>query len=61
MAAKAGQALKRAGVFVCGLDVIGTKVVEANVFAPGGLTDAGAFCGVDFVAALVDRFLHAAR
>jgi len=57
VAARAGRALRQAGVFVCGLDVIGTKVVEANVYAPGGLTDASAFCGVDFVGALVDRFL----
>jgi hypothetical protein len=35
------------------LDVISGKIVEANVFSTGGLTDAGAFAGVDFCAAVI--------
>jgi glutathione synthase len=50
-----GPVLRRAGLFFCGLDVIGDKVVEVNVFSPGGLQDAALFGGVDFVGALVDR------
>jgi glutathione synthase len=53
----AGEALVEQGIFLCGLDVIGHHVVEANVFAPGGLTDAGRFAGVDFTGALLDAFL----
>ncbi len=49
-----GPVLRAAGLFLCGLDVIGEKVVEVNVFSPGGMTDASAFGGVDFLSAVVD-------
>lgn len=35
-----------------GLDLVGSRVVEVNVFAPGGFGDASSFGGVDFVEAL---------
>ena len=57
VAEQAGAALVAQGIFLCGLDVIGRHVVEANVYSPGGLTDAGDFAGVDFVGAMVDAFL----
>ncbi len=50
---KAGQALYAQGILLAGLDVISGKIVEANVFSTGGLTDAGAFAGVDFCAAVI--------
>ena len=40
--------LKEEGFFFAGLDIIGDKVVEINVFSPGGLRDAAEFAGVDF-------------
>ncbi len=35
--------LKRDGIFFAGVDFIGTKIVEINVFSPGGLVDAEVF------------------
>ena len=48
------------GLFFVGLDLIGTKVVEVNVFSPGGLGDAEKFGGVDFTTPLLDAFEVAA-
>ena len=42
------------GVFLAGLDVIGNKIVEINVFSLGGFGDAGRFVHRDFVAAYLD-------
>jgi glutathione synthase len=42
------------GLFMVGLDLIGTCVVELNVYSPGGLADAGRFADRDFHAAVVD-------
>ncbi len=50
---RAGQALYAQGILLAGLDIISGKIVEANVFSTGGLTDAGAFAGVDFCAAVI--------
>ena len=49
--------LREQGLWHVGLDVVGDQIVECNVFSPGGLQDAGAFAGVDFVAEVVERFL----
>ncbi len=54
VASAVGPVLRAEGLFLCGLDVIGDKVVEANVFSPGGLTDASAFGSVDFLSRVVD-------
>lgn len=51
----AGPWLRRAGVWLAGLDVIGDRVIEVNVFSPGGLRDAGRLEGVDFSDAIVER------
>jgi glutathione synthase len=50
---RAGQALYSQGILLAGLDIISGKIVEANVFSTGGLTDAGAFAGVDFCASVI--------
>ena len=42
------------GVFLAGLDVIGRKIVEINVFSPGGFDDASRFANRDFTAAYLD-------
>lgn len=49
-----GPVLRKAGVFLAGLDVVGDKVVEVNAYAPGGFGDAEAFEGVDFLGAVLD-------
>lgn len=36
------------GMFLVGLDIVGDKVLEANVFTPGGLPEIAAIHGVDF-------------
>jgi glutathione synthase len=45
--------LKADGVFLAGLDIIGSKIVEINVFSPGGFQDAGVFANRDFIQGLL--------
>ncbi|MFT5686728.1 MAG: glutathione synthase [Myxococcota bacterium] len=54
IAAAIGPRLASDGILLAGLDIIGSKVVEVNTFSPGGLPDAGRFCGVDFLAPVLD-------
>ena len=61
LVAQVGPLLVQQGLWHVGLDVVGDKVVECNVFSPGGLGDASRFEGVDFTTALVDRFLASLR
>jgi glutathione synthase len=42
------------GMFLVGLDVVGDKLMEINVFSPGGLGSAQKFERVDFTNAVVD-------
>lgn len=42
------------GMFLVGLDVVGDKLMEINVFSPGGLGSAQAFEGVNFTHAVLD-------
>lgn len=51
-ARRIGGVLMRHGVELAGLDFIGDRVVEVNVFSPGGLHDADRFCGVSFSEAI---------
>jgi glutathione synthase len=46
--------LVRDGMFLVGLDVAGDKLMEINVFSPGGIRVATHYEGVDFGAAIVD-------
>jgi glutathione synthase len=57
LAARVGPTLIGQGLWHVGLDVVGDRVVECNVFSPGGMGDAGAFARVDFIRPLVRRFL----
>ncbi len=41
------------GMFLVGLDIVGDKLLEVNVFSPGGLHSAQVFGGVDFAEAVV--------
>ena len=40
--------LQDAGIYLAGVDLIGTKVIEFNVFSTGGLYDANQFSNLDF-------------
>lgn len=46
--------LIRDGMFLVGLDLIGDKVIEINVFCPGGLKNAQKLEGVDFTRAVIE-------
>lgn len=45
------------GIRLAGLDVIGDRVVEVNVFSTGGLFDAERYSGKDFCAEIVHRIV----
>lgn len=49
-----GPILRKDGLFLVGLDTVGDKIIECNVFAPGGVGDAADFGGVDFLSAIID-------
>ena len=42
------------GMFLVGLDIVGSKLMEINVFSPGGLGSARQFEGVNFSDAVID-------
>ncbi|MDB5071552.1 MAG: glutathione synthase [Candidatus Eremiobacteraeota bacterium] len=54
IAAAVGPALAADGMFLVGLDIVGDKILEANLFSPGGLRGAQLLAGVDFAGAVVD-------
>src|SRR6185503_12373443 len=41
------------GMFLVGLDIVGSKLMEINVFSPGGLGSAQKFEKVDFSRAVI--------
>lgn len=45
--------LMKDGMFLVGLDIVGDKLMEVNVFSPGGLHMMGTLYGVDFFAPVV--------
>jgi glutathione synthase len=42
------------GMFLVGLDIVGDKLMEVNVFSPGGLGSCGSLYGVDFTTAVIE-------
>lgn len=54
-----GPRLAEDGMFLAGLDIVGDRILEINVFSPGGLGSVQSLTGVDFsevvVAALEER------
>jgi glutathione synthase len=46
------------GMFLVGLDIVGDKLMEVNVFSPGGLYSASQLTGVDFFSLLIDALEH---
>ncbi len=49
------------GMFLVGLDIVGSKLMEVNVFSPGGLGSLGEMHGVDFAGAIVDALEEKVR
>lgn len=48
-----GPLLRDDGMFLVGLDIVGNKLMEINVFSPGGLIHASEFHGVDFMEVVI--------
>ncbi len=48
-----GSLLRQDGMFLVGLDIVGDKLMEINVFSPGGLIHACEFHGADFMAEVI--------
>ena len=42
------------GMFLVGVDVVGDKLMEVNVFSPGGLGSCASLYDIDFTAAVID-------
>lgn len=42
------------GMFFVGLDIVGTTIMEINVFSPGGLNNASQLYGVDFITPVIE-------
>ena len=50
--------LVRDGMFLVGLDIVGDKLLELNVFSPGGLGSAASLEDTDFTGAVIDALEH---
>lgn len=46
--------LMKDGMFVAGLDIVGDKIMELNLFSPGGLASAEQLEGVKFAQAMIE-------
>lgn len=46
------------GMFLVGLDIVGNKLMEVNVFSPGGLGSAGGLEEADFAGAVIEALEH---
>jgi glutathione synthase len=49
------------GMFLVGLDIIGPKLMEVNVFSPGGIGSASELHGVDFADAVIEAIEEKVR
>ena len=54
IANEAAALLLAQGIHFAGLDAIGIRLVEVNVFSTGGLPDAARFTGQDYIGAVLD-------
>jgi len=54
IARKVGPQLIKDGIFLAGLDIVGDKVIEINVFSPGALVGAARLTGVNFMQPIID-------
>lgn len=46
------------GLFLVGIDIVGNKLMEVNVFSPGGLHTLQRLTGVDFAGAVIAELEH---
>ena len=46
------------GMFLVGLDIVGDKLMEVNVFSPGGLGSCQALYETDFAPAIIENLEH---
>lgn len=53
LAETCGPKLKRDGMYLAGLDIVGDKMMEINVDSPGGLTQMEELSGEDFSGAII--------
>ena len=42
------------GMFLVGIDIVGDKILEVNVFSPGNLGSCSTLSGVDFAVPIID-------
>ncbi|MCA9539923.1 MAG: hypothetical protein KC620_13590 [Myxococcales bacterium] len=54
IAANIGPRLRADGLFLVGMDLVGQRMVELNVFSTGGLHDAEINCGVSFTGRIIE-------
>ena len=47
--------LVKDGIFLAGLDIVEDKLLEINIFSPGGLGIASRLSGEDYITALIER------
>ena len=55
IAKKVSEWVYKEGIELAGLDLIGTKIVEINVFATGGFKDANKFSNADFDLYVIEK------
>lgn len=53
----AAKLLNKNGIWLAGVDLIGDKIIEFNVFSTGGLYDSIKFSGIQFDELIVERLL----
>ncbi|MFT5303563.1 MAG: glutathione synthase [Mariniblastus sp.] len=56
----AAKLLHENGIWLAGVDLIGEKIIEFNVFSTGGLYDSIKFSGIPFDEVIVERLLRQA-
>lgn len=54
LVSKISVRLKEDGMYFVGLDLIGDKIMEINVFSPGGIGHASSLNGVDYATAIIE-------
>lgn len=58
---KVANKLKKDGMYLVGLDIVGDKIMEINVFSPGALSAASHINGVDYIEYLIEHVEQKAK
>ncbi|MBD1428409.1 ATP-grasp domain-containing protein [Sphingobacterium litopenaei] len=58
---KVSDKLRSDGMYLVGLDIVGDKIMEINVFSPGALSAAGQLNGVDYMEYLITHLEQKAK